>query len=81
MATTPPGEFSGHQQRNTIAPPLTPAGTPGHVPENFEKLRLVYLTGQHEDSTALPIEGVMEGLLPIDVAEEAMPVHPLYFEV
>lgn len=79
---TPPGEFSGHQQRNTIAPPVTPAGTPGHIdPENFEKLRLVYMTGQHEDSTMDRVEGVMEGLLPIDVAEELMPVHPLFFEV
>jgi len=65
--TTKPGEFDGHLQSNTIAPPITPAGTPGHRPLNSEKMRLTYLTGQHEDSTRPPDDGsAWEGLLPLD---------------
>jgi hypothetical protein len=82
MAIRPnaPGEFSGHQQRNTVAPPTTPAGTPGHRPTNDEKLRLTYLTGQHEDSTLRPDAGeAWEGLLPLAEAIEAMPKHTNIF--
>lgn len=71
-------EFDGGRQRNTIAAPVTPSGMKGHSPTNDEKLRLTYLTGQSVDSTADPIEGVMEGLLPEDVAAAIAPAPPLY---
>lgn len=77
---TPPSEFGGHQQRNTIAPPITPAGTPGHEPEKYELLRLRYLTGQIEDSTLPPVDGVWEGLDPIDTALENMPQPRKFYE-
>jgi hypothetical protein len=77
---TPPGEFSGHQQRNTIAPPVTPAGTPGHEPVPHEELRLLYLTGQTEDSTMPPVDGVWEGLQPLEVALAEKPQPRKYFE-
>lgn len=75
-----PSEFGGHQQRNTIAPPTTPAGTPGHtdLPAS-EKLRLSYLTGQYEDTTRNPDTAHFDGLLPLDEAIEAMPKHTNYF--
>lgn len=51
MAELGPSEFDGTgSQRNTIAPPpheMTPS----------EKMRLVYLTGQDEDQTAVPDSG------------------------
>jgi hypothetical protein len=73
MTTLKPSEFEGHRQRNTLAPPVTPAGTRGHEPTPSERLRLTYLTGQSEDSTALPVDGVMEGLLPADVQAPLAP--------
>ena len=77
-----PTEFGGRQQRNTIQPPVTPAGTPGHIellPE--EQLRLTYLTGQTEDTTRNPDGSeAMTGLLPLDEAIAAMPEVPAYRE-
>jgi hypothetical protein len=75
----PPSEFGGHQQRNTIAPPVTPWGTPGHEPTANDLLRLTYLTGQTDDSTMDPIDGVMEGLLPLAEALEKMPNPAKFF--
>jgi len=49
-----PSEYGGHTQRNGIAPPRTPLGKVGHSPTASEKLRLLYITGQNEDSTANP---------------------------
>ena len=77
---TPPSEFGGHQQRNTIAPPVTPDGTPGHEPEPHEELRLRYLTGQIEDSTADPDPRWFEGLEPDETARAKMPQPRKHFE-
>ena len=75
MALKPnrPSEFGGHQQRNTIAPPITPAGTKGHTPTKDEIMRLRYLTGQDEDSTMDPVTEAFEGLDPIEEAEARAP--------
>ena len=73
-------EFGGKVQKNTIMPPRTPAGTPGHtnLPAH-EKLRLDYLTGQHEDTTRDPDSGeAWTGILPEKEARELMPKPDLY---
>jgi hypothetical protein len=77
-----PSEFGGRQQRNTIQPPVTPAGTPGHTQLTAdEKLRLDYLTGQHDDTTRNPDNGeAFEGILPLADQLERMPRPPLYSE-
>ena len=66
-------EFDGPPQANTLYPPVTPAGGKGHVRENLsgaEVLRLGYLTGQDEDTTAPPDGGLsFQGL----TEEEAEP--------
>lgn len=49
-----PSEYGGRVQRNGIQPPVTPKGAPGHEPTASEKLRLIYQTGQDEDSTRNP---------------------------
>lgn len=70
-----PSEFGGKVQRNGIFPPITPAGTPGHIELTAaEKLRLDYQTGQHDDSTATSDNGeAWTGVLAYEEAREAMP--------
>ena len=70
-----PSEYGGHTQRNGIAPPRTPEGKAGHKPLAHENLRLLYLTGQTEDSTANPQREheAWDGLLPEDLAREILP--------
>jgi len=80
MPAVRPSEFSGHQQKNTIAPPITPVGTPGHEPTNDELMRLTYLTGQTVDSTLDPIPEAWEGLDPIEEALARMPRPVKFFE-
>lgn len=75
----PPSEFGGKTQRNGIQPPVSPSGMKGHTPDANERLRLDYLTGQHEDSTKDPDGGeAFHGLLPIEQALEQMPVQEKY---
>lgn len=64
-------EFDGVPQANTIMPPVTPKGTPGHTElPGHEKMRLDYLTGQHEDTTAAPDGGLAwEGLTELEAIE------------
>lgn len=82
----PASEFGGTTQKNTIAPPVTPLGHPGHTQLTAdEKLRLQYLTGQagdgDQDSTAAPDNGeAFTGILPLKQQEEIMPKPPLYSE-
>lgn len=70
-----PSEFGGTTQRNGIAPPVTPNGHTGHVDLlALEKLRLIYLTGQDEDTTRKPDDGeAFTGILPLEEALEIMP--------
>lgn len=85
----PASEFGGTTQRNTIAPPVTPLGHPGHQWDELtaaEKLRLQYLTGQPgdvpQDTTADPdTDGdAWNGTLPRAEQEEFAPKPPLYSE-
>ena len=81
MPQLPPSEFDGQRQRNGIAPPITPRGKAGHVPTNSEKLRLLYLTGQDEDSTVKPDNGeAFNGLLPLAEAEKINPPPEQYLK-
>lgn len=74
MTNLPPSEFGGHTQRNTLLPPVTPAGKKGHTADSQDRLRLLYLTGQMEDSTMDPDGGeVWSGLLPLSEAEQILP--------
>lgn len=58
-------EFGGSPQRNGIQPPITPLGTPGHLPTASEELGLFYMTGQIEDSTRNRDNGeAFTGLIP-----------------
>lgn len=86
MAEMPASEFGGKVQKNTIQPPVTPLGHPGHTDlDAAEKLRLQYLTGQpgdmEQDSTRPPDNGeAFTGILTRAEQEELMPKPPLYSE-
>jgi hypothetical protein len=48
-----PSEFGGKPMRNTLMPPKTPIGDPGHTNlEAYEKLRLMYRAGVNVDEGA-----------------------------
>lgn len=70
-----PTEYGGKVQRNTIQPPVTPRGHKGHTElTNDERLRLIYMTGQDEDTTRDPDGGeAFSGLLPLSEAEKINP--------
>lgn len=66
-ADLPPSEFGGKVQKNGIQPQSpnarSPRGFPpagGHEPTASEKLRLVYMTGQDEDSTMDRVPGAFK---------------------
>ena len=73
---TPPSEFGGKTQKNTLYPPTTPRGNPGHTRDQLdadEVLRLGYLTGQDEDTTLPPDGGLsFQGLVEEDVPAPEM---------
>lgn len=54
-AEGPPSEFGGKIGKNTVYP------KPTDVLSSSEKLRLIYLTGQEEDSTAPVRPGTFQG--------------------
>lgn len=72
----PPSELGGKTQRNGIQPPITPTGHKGHSPTPAERLRLLSLTGQDEDSTKDPDTGeAFTGMAPLDEVLADLPVH------
>lgn len=73
---TPGSEFDYVPQANTLPPTRTPRGAPGHTADHLtgaERLRLGYLTGQDEDATAAPDNGLSwQGLTEADVPQPEM---------
>lgn len=69
-----PSEFGGKTQPNGIQPPRTPRGQAGHTMTESERLRMIYQTGQDEDSTAMPDNGeAFSGLVDIETQKASLP--------